>query len=94
MRHRSNGVEPLFGCVRKSSESARGYRTGLSRRLRDAETNSSHAGLGNLRGGYLMEIIGCSLGMCGCRKNGAAVTLENPQPGGNMGGILFPSFRA
>jgi hypothetical protein len=59
-----------------------------------ARGQSSRQDLGNLPGGFLMEIIGCSLGMCGCRKNGAAVTLENPQPGGNMGGILFPSFRA
>jgi hypothetical protein len=38
---------------------------------------SSRAGLGKLRGGSLVQIIGCSLGMSGCRKDAAAVIFEN-----------------
>jgi hypothetical protein len=37
---------------------------------------SSRAGLGDLRGGcFLVKVIGCSLGMGGCCKDGTVVIL-------------------
>jgi hypothetical protein len=41
---------------------------------------SGRAGLGNLRVGFLVDVIGCTLGMGGWRENSAVVVLENFQP--------------
>ena len=60
-----------------------GFRTNRQARLPEA---------GNLHGGFLMAIDGCSLGMRGCRKNCAVVSLENLQPGAEIGSVLFPRF--
>jgi len=43
----------------------------------------------DLRGGFLVEVIGCSLGMSGCRKDGALVILEDFQPRRDIGGVFF-----
>ena len=51
---------------------------------------SGRAGLRDLRGGFLVEVIGGSLGMGGCRENGAVVVLENFQPSRDIGGVFFP----
>src|ERR1035438_7923643 len=56
------------------------------------ECQSSRAGLGNLRGGFLVEVIGCSLGMGSGGKNGAVVVLQNLQPCRDIGGVLLPRF--
>ena len=53
---------------------------------------SSRAGLWDLRGGFLVEVIGCSLGISGCRKDGAVVILENLQPSREIGGVFFPQL--
>lgn len=38
---------------------------------------SSRAGRENLRGGDLVEVIGCTLSMSGCSEDGTVVILEN-----------------
>jgi hypothetical protein len=38
---------------------------------------TSRAGLWDLRRGFLVEVIGWTLGMCGCCKDGTVVILEN-----------------
>jgi hypothetical protein len=50
----------------------------------------SRAGLGCLRGGDLVEVIGCTMGVSGCRKDGAVVSFENLQPRRDIGGVFFP----
>jgi hypothetical protein len=37
----------------------------------------SRAGLGDLRGGDLVEVIGCTLSVSGCRKDGTVVSFKN-----------------
>jgi len=51
---------------------------------------SSRADLLDLRGGFLVEVIHCSLGMSGCREDGTVIILENFQPSRDIGGIFFP----
>ena len=63
-----------------------------TRKLRKAPSRrigSGRAGLEDLRGGFLVEVIGGSLGMGGCRENGAVVVLEDFQPCRDIGGVLF-----
>ena len=44
------------------------------------------------RGGFLVEVIGRSLGMRGSRKNGAVVVLEDFEPCCDIGGVVLPRF--
>ena len=61
----------------------------MRRDYQQEETNSGRAGLRDLRGGFLVEVIGSSLGMGGCRENGAIVVLEDFQPYSDIGGVVF-----
>jgi hypothetical protein len=38
----------------------------------------------------LLEVIGCTLSVSGCRKYGAVVILENFQPSRDVGRVFFP----
>jgi hypothetical protein len=62
-------------------------KTGCGRR------KSTRTDLGSLRGGVLLKVVGCSLGMRGCRENGAVVVLEDFQPGRDIGGTVLPRFQ-
>jgi hypothetical protein len=57
-----------------------------------AGSKSSRTGLGNLRGGFLVEVFGWSLGMGGCGENVGVVVLENVQPCRDTGGVVLAQF--
>ena len=69
-----------------------GNQCGTWHRSEVSEFKSGRAGFGSLRGGFLVEVIGCSLGVSGCRKNGAVVVLENLQPSRDIGSVFLPRF--
>lgn len=58
----------------------------------DESNGSGRAGLRNLRGGFLVEIMGCFLGVSGCGKYGAIVVLENLQPSRDIRCVFYASF--
>ena len=77
------------GKWRKVSDSGRNLgQMAVNRRNR--RSRLSRAGLGYLRGGDLIEVIGCTLGVSGCRKDGTVVSFENLQPRRDIGGVFFP----
>jgi len=63
--------------------------------MADAQTRkcrqpgSSRAGHRDLRGN-LVEVIGCTLSMSGCREDGAVVVLEDFEPSREICGVFFP----
>jgi hypothetical protein len=46
--------------------------------------------LHELSRGDLVGVIGCTLSMSGCRKDGAVVILDNFQPSCDIRGVFFP----
>src|SRR5258708_27271820 len=75
---------PLWRCVADS-----GFSSALGQRPVSLSKVSSRAGLGDLRGGFLVEVIGCTLGMRSCRKDGTVVILENFQPRRDICGVFL-----
>jgi hypothetical protein len=57
---------------------------------RKVKRNQSRAGVPDLRGGFLVEVVGGTLSVSGCRKNSAIVILQNFQPSRDIGGVFFP----
>ena len=50
-----------------------------------ASLDRRRAGPSDLRGGFLVKVVGCSLGMSGCRKDGTVIILEDFQPSRSRG---------
>ena len=48
------------------------------------------AGFWDLRGGFLVEVIGCTPDMSGRCKDGTVIILEDLQPSGDIGCVFFP----